>query len=88
MNKIIKTIFDYQHISSMGFVEGRTSFSRGYVSRKVIKSNQPVFISGTKEFFIELPCWKSTQYKVRQYLIPKTQQMGSNIIELSQILSK
>jgi hypothetical protein len=58
----------YADMKAAGYRNTRSSYSRGYISRKIDIDKQPVFISGTKELFIEVPCHHSTQYFIRQYL--------------------
>lgn len=45
---------------------------RGYVSRRVSINDQPVLIAGGSrrgEPYVDLPCWSSTTYHIRQYLV-------------------
>lgn len=54
-----------------GYTMGDTAYFRGYVSRKINPDCQPVKTAGGRragELYVELPCWQSSQYAIRQYL--------------------
>lgn len=53
-----------------GYVDGRTAYEQGYVSRKSKLSDvTPVFKSGTGEYFYYVPNYNSTRFKIRQYIV-------------------
>ena len=58
----------YANAIAAGYQTGKTSYQRGYVSRKINPDNQPVLTSRGK-LYVLLPCWHTTQYCIRQYLI-------------------
>lgn len=56
-----------------GYTNGEQAYHRGYISRRIDQSSQPVKIAGGSrkgQLYVELPCWQSSQYIIRQYLIP------------------
>lgn len=61
-------IMTYLEAKKQGYKDGRQSYQRGYVSRRVNTNDQSVLISGRGEMYVLLPCWTSTQYCIRQYL--------------------
>lgn len=58
----------------------------GYISRvNFDETDAEIFVSGRGELFFFRPSWKSTQYKIRQYLIPPSNYAKNKIIILSKI---
>ena len=58
----------------MGYVDGATAYSRGYRPRNDCISTLPVKRAGKRgpragQLYVELPCYNSTQYHIRQYLV-------------------
>lgn len=64
----------YREALDMGFTPGDTKWTSGYLSRKIDIDNQPVKTAtkGRREGqkYVDLPTYQSTQYHLRQYLIP------------------
>lgn len=58
----------YGEALKKGYNPTRQSYERGYVSRKVNKLEQPVITNKWGWKYVLLPCWKSSQYCVRQYI--------------------
>lgn len=64
----------YYEALRMGYVDGDKTYSRGYVSRTT-----PVLLTHIKragergpragQLYVELPCYHTTQYHIRQYLV-------------------
>lgn len=62
----------YDEALKTGYRDGVQRYFRGYVSRKVDIGNQPVKTAGgnrKRQPYVELPCFYSTQYAIRQYLV-------------------
>ena len=62
----------YAEALQVGYVDGDLSYTRGYVSRRSDLNQQRVYIAGGRrqgDLFVLLPCWTSTKYCFRQYLI-------------------
>jgi hypothetical protein len=62
----------YADAKEKGYKDGRTTWQRGYISRKTNIENQPVNIAGGTrkgEAYILVPSWRSTSYCHRRYLI-------------------
>ncbi len=61
-----------------GYTNGRVTYSRGYISRKIDKYEQPVKQSPkTKEYYVEWPAYNTTNYHLRQYLVnPRPMRAG------------
>lgn len=58
----------------MGYVDGATAYSRGYRPRNDCISTLPVKRAGKRgpragQLYVELPCYNSTRYHIRQYLV-------------------
>ena len=64
----------FQEALAAGWTIDGSSWSRGYVSRKVDPMKQPLHMAGGTKlglFYVDLPAPnKSTRYHVRQYLRP------------------
>lgn len=63
----------YGEAKQQGYKNGDVKYFQGYISRRVNVNQQPIKTAkGNREgeLYVELPCWKSTQYAYRQYLIP------------------
>ena len=57
---------------AMGYRTADQKYQRGYISRKTVMADQPVKVaSGIRkgQLYVEAPCWNSTQYIRRIYLI-------------------
>lgn len=59
----------YAEAKKAGYTDGRTSLQRGYVSRKVDANEQTVITSHSGEKYVLLPCFTSSRYCTRQYLV-------------------
>lgn len=62
-----------QEALAAGWVLAGSSWSRGYISRKVDPMKQPLHMAGGTRlglFYVDLPAPKATRYHVRQYLKP------------------
>lgn len=59
----------YAEAKEKGYKDGRTRYQRGYVSRKIDVDKQKVHTNKYGWMYVLLPCWKSSQYCVRRYLI-------------------
>lgn len=65
----------YGEAISLGYREGDRKYSRGYVSR--LEENSaclPVKRAGKRgtragQLYVERPCYNTTQYHIRQYLV-------------------
>lgn len=66
----------YADAINRGYANGRIAWQRGYVSRKINADNQTVHTSGSGELYVLLPTWQSSQYCIRQYLVPPTADGG------------
>lgn len=56
-----------------GYQIGDSTYQRGYVSRKINVMQQPVQVAGGSragELYFDGPCYHSTRYHYRTYLIP------------------
>lgn len=63
----------FQEALASGWTLAGSSWSRGYVSRKVDPMRQPLHMAGGRwagYFYVDLPTTRSTRYHVRQYLKP------------------
>lgn len=61
----------YDEALKAGYKDGSRRYFRGYVSRKVDIGKQPVKTAGGNrkgDLYVELPCFHSSQYAIRQYL--------------------
>lgn len=61
----------YAETKKNGYVDADCKYFRGYISRKVNEDDQLVKVAGGRrkgQLYVELPCWHSTNYAVRQYL--------------------
>lgn len=64
---------NFQEALASGWTIAGSSWSRGYISRKVDPMKQPLHMAGGTRlglFYVELPADHSTRYHVRQYLKP------------------
>lgn len=65
-----------QGMINLGYTLGRTTYARGYVSRKTDVKAQHVHTAGGNckgQLYVDVPCWNSSRYHLRQYLIaPET----------------
>lgn len=62
---------DYQDaIDNAGWTNGRQSYQRGYVSRKVSPNKAKLQQNKKGEWYVLLASYKSTQFCIRQYLNP------------------
>lgn len=55
-----------------GYKVGEVKYQRGYVSRKVNVAYQPVLTakgSRKKQLYVLMPCFTSSQYCLRAYLV-------------------
>ncbi len=64
----------YAEAIAKGYREGDCKYSRGYVSRLENNSGIPVKRAGKRgtragQLYVELPCYHTTQYHIRQYLV-------------------
>lgn len=62
----------YKEALKNGYKNGDTKLHRGYLSRKINIDNQEVKVAGGSrrgQLYVELPCYISTQYTYRQYLV-------------------
>lgn len=62
----------YAEAKKNGYIDADQAYFRGYVSRKINADAQIVKVAGGNrkgQLYVELPCWHSTNYAVRQYLI-------------------
>ena len=51
------------------------AYAQGYISRKQARGDALVYPAGSRgsrvgQFYALLPCWKSTRYCIRIYLLP------------------
>lgn len=61
----------YKEAKANGYKVIDVAWTRKYISRKTNVDEQPVLEAGGKRkgmLFVEVPCWKSTQYSKRLYL--------------------
>ena len=58
-------------IDNAGWRDGRTAYQRGYVSRKADPRQAPLHRTTRGEYYVLLASTRSTQYCVRQYLLPR-----------------
>lgn len=61
----------YDEALKAGYRDGVQRYFRDYVSRKVDIGKQPVKTAGGRrkgQLYVELPCFLSSQYAIRQYL--------------------
>lgn len=68
---VTATAMTYADALTQGYTLTDQTYFRGYVSRRVDPSKQPIKIAGgtrSGELFVELPYWHSTTYSIRQYL--------------------
>lgn len=64
---------NFQEALSSGWTLAGSSWSRGYISRKIDPMKQPLHMAGGTRlglFYVELPADHSTRFHVRQYLKP------------------
>jgi len=64
---------NFQEALASGWTLAGSSWSRGYISRKVDIMKQPLHMAGGTRlglFYVELPADRSTRFHVRQYLKP------------------
>lgn len=62
----------YAEAKNNGYKPADQAYFRGYVSRKVNADYQIVKVAGGSrngQLYVELPCWDSTNYAIRQYLV-------------------
>lgn len=62
----------YDEALRAGYRDGSQRYFRGYVSRKVDIGKQPVKTAGGNRkdgLYVELPCFHSSLYAIRQYLV-------------------
>ena len=59
----------YRDMIAAGYHEGRTTYQRGYVSRRADINDQPVHETRRGELYVLAPCWTSTRYCYRVYLV-------------------
>lgn len=59
----------YAEAKKEGYSDGRKTLQRGYVSRKVNADEQMVVTNSRGEKYVLLPCFTSSQYCTRQYLV-------------------
>lgn len=62
----------YKEALNAGYRISDTSYQRGYISRRADPLGQEVKTAGGKrtgQLYVLLPCWSSSQYCIRQYLI-------------------
>ncbi len=64
----------YAEARNLGYRCGGSTYSRGYVSRRVDIMAQPVKRAGkrgprSRQLYVELPCYTTTNYHIRQYLV-------------------
>ena len=65
---ITKTDMTVKEALMTGFKATECTWYRGYVSRKCIQEDQPIYYNRvTKRYFAHLPSWTSTTYCYRQY---------------------
>lgn len=85
-NRILKTPFVYGNLEKQGWTLGLTKWNRGYISRVNFEETAAeIFVSGRGELFFFRPSWQTTQYKIRQYLIPPSNDAKDRIILVSKI---
>ena len=56
----------------MGYRLADMQYARGYVSRRIERGSEPVRVAGGRrsgELYIDEPCYTSTRYHIRHYLI-------------------
>ena len=58
----------YREMIANGYHAARTSYQRGYVSRRTDINDQQVHETRRGELYVLAPCWVSTQYCYRVYL--------------------
>lgn len=61
----------YDEALKAGYRDGAQRYFRGYVSRRVDIGKQSVKTAGGNrkgQLYVELPCFHSSQYAIRQYL--------------------
>lgn len=61
----------YADAIKAGYKEADTKYQRGYISRRADPDAQPVRVAGGSrkgQLYVLLPCYRSTQYCIRQYL--------------------
>lgn len=66
---------NFQEALASGWTLAGSSWSRGYISRKIDPMKQPLHMAGGTRlglFYVELPADHSTRFHVRQYLKPPT----------------
>lgn len=60
-------------VTQHGYIYGDCTYSRGYVSRKIDNYGElDCHIAGGSrhgQLYVNIPCWHSTRYHIRQYLI-------------------
>lgn len=62
----------YKQAIEQGYKTADTKYQRGYISRKANIDDLPVMTAGgnrKNQLYVLLPCWNSSQYCVRQYLV-------------------
>lgn len=62
----------YQDAIKAGYKPGSTKYQRGYISRRAVAEMQPVRTAGGRrkgQLYALFPCYTSTRYCIRQYLI-------------------
>ena len=63
----------YGDAINAGYVNADTAYQRGYVSRRIDTLTAPVMVAGGSrkgQMYVLLPCQASTQYCIRQYIMP------------------
>lgn len=69
----------YKEAIESGYKELDQTYQRGYVSRKESWENRPVMDAGGSrkgQYYITVPCYISSRYCVRQYLLaPETRSL-------------
>lgn len=61
----------YAEAKKNGYIAADCTYFRGYISRKINADDQLVKVAGGSrkgQLYVELPCWHSTNYAIRQYL--------------------
>lgn len=58
----------YAEAKSQGWKDTYTAYARGYVSRKVDTDQQPVKMTNSGKYYVELPAWNTSRYCIRQYI--------------------
>jgi len=64
---------NYKEALEAGYKRTRSAYQRGYISRKTNIDEQPVLSTKRGDLYVILPCYSSSQYSIRQYIVtPET----------------